>query len=424
MVNGGTNMEKYTGEFLEDQELLKRYREGDNAAFGVLYTRYESRALSYARRHTRDLAAAEDLASEAFARILDTIRRGKGPTVSMNHYLITTIRTIAWRNEKARGAEDVVAPDSLADMLDSDTSQEEPATEDWLVDAFNRLDERKQTIVWLRLVEGYTSSSIATHLSMTGSSVTRQYQSAVNDLRKDFVKLALETSPDPHCRSSIPQLMKLAESVGARAQAKRHQAGNVAGHIASCDRCQALLKRLRSPDSVLMSTVVLATLGTIGSQALSQNAASATAAASSGWFASLALPAKIFLVGAPVVVVAGAALIVGNALSSPPVSALPDITLGSLDPTGSGTKVLVSLGECEITREPQETTREVWHLSQTPECDATISVASNQRESDTVLIDTLQEPTLRFIEVARPGSYTIELHNGTSHKTVTVQVTG
>ncbi len=417
-------MTEYTGGFLEDQELLTRYRQGDNSAFGLLYSRYESRALAYARRHTNNQTSAEDLASEAFARILETIRRGKGPTVSMNHYLITTIRTLAWRNDKAVGPEEVVAPEIVAEMFEKEMFQDDSTTEDWLVDAFNRLDERRQNILWLRLVEGFTSSSIATQLGMTGSSVTRQYQSAVNDLRKNFVALAVEASPDPECRSSIPQLMTLAESVGPRAKAKEPDNAWASGHLASCARCQTVTHRLRAPEAALLSIVVLAGLGTIGTQALAPSAASASVAAT-GWFASLALPAKVALIAVPTVALVGAVVVVSNALFSQPVNALPDVFLdsdgSSNSQTQGGSTALLTQGGCVITREPQPGNREVWRLSQQPKCNARINFIGDDGTSAT-LTDTFANPSLRFIEVVRTGTYSIELDDGSSSTTAQVRV--
>ena len=65
---------------LTDQELIRKARQGDNAAFGLLWARYEAQVLSLCRRYLdgpyRDPATdAHDLANETFIRALHSLDR-------------------------------------------------------------------------------------------------------------------------------------------------------------------------------------------------------------------------------------------------------------------------------------------------------------------------------------------------------------
>ena len=54
---------------LSDQELMLRYRDGDEAAFGMLYQRYAKPVLNFAYRIVMDAGEAEDLCQETFYRM-------------------------------------------------------------------------------------------------------------------------------------------------------------------------------------------------------------------------------------------------------------------------------------------------------------------------------------------------------------------
>lgn len=58
-----------------DEELVRECLAGDNAAYGVLVRRYQSRVVAVANRALRDNALAEDLAQEVFVRAYRSLRR-------------------------------------------------------------------------------------------------------------------------------------------------------------------------------------------------------------------------------------------------------------------------------------------------------------------------------------------------------------
>jgi RNA polymerase sigma-70 factor, ECF subfamily len=59
----------------EDDNLVRRYREGDGDAFAALFARYHRLVFNYARMTLRDASAAEDLLQETFLAVANGAER-------------------------------------------------------------------------------------------------------------------------------------------------------------------------------------------------------------------------------------------------------------------------------------------------------------------------------------------------------------
>src|SRR5690348_4396871 len=62
-----------------DAELIEDVRGGQIAAYGELYRRHVGAARNLARQLTKSAAEHDDLVSEAFTKVLDSLRAGGGP---------------------------------------------------------------------------------------------------------------------------------------------------------------------------------------------------------------------------------------------------------------------------------------------------------------------------------------------------------
>ncbi|HEY3607597.1 MAG TPA: sigma-70 family RNA polymerase sigma factor, partial [Pseudonocardiaceae bacterium] len=96
-----------------DAELIDAVRGGQVEAFGSLYERHVSAAYNLARQLARSRAESDDLVSEAFARVLDTLRAGRGPDSAFRAYLLTSLRHVAYdktrRDRKVELTDDITA---------------------------------------------------------------------------------------------------------------------------------------------------------------------------------------------------------------------------------------------------------------------------------------------------------------------------
>ncbi|HEY1094865.1 MAG TPA: sigma factor, partial [Glycomyces sp.] len=74
-----------------DPELIAATRGGDTTAYAELYERHVHSARRLARILSRDPAGADDLVSEAFAKLLHTFREGGGPDLAFRPYMLQTL---------------------------------------------------------------------------------------------------------------------------------------------------------------------------------------------------------------------------------------------------------------------------------------------------------------------------------------------
>ena len=76
-----------------DAELISRVRGGDVAAYGELFSRHVDAARRLARQLVRG-PDADDLVSDAFAKVLGVLQGGGGPDVAFRAYLLTAVRRL------------------------------------------------------------------------------------------------------------------------------------------------------------------------------------------------------------------------------------------------------------------------------------------------------------------------------------------
>ena len=65
-----------------DGELIEAVRHGSTEAYATLYERHVAAAHNMARQVAKSQAEADDLVSEAFAKVLDALRSGRGPSTA------------------------------------------------------------------------------------------------------------------------------------------------------------------------------------------------------------------------------------------------------------------------------------------------------------------------------------------------------
>jgi RNA polymerase sigma-70 factor (ECF subfamily) len=85
-----------------DDELIARVREGDEAAFEILYARYLPRIYSFVSRRVANRADSEEIVQEVFINIFSSIGSFRGEAPFVAWVLGLTRRTIANRYKKKR----------------------------------------------------------------------------------------------------------------------------------------------------------------------------------------------------------------------------------------------------------------------------------------------------------------------------------
>lgn len=147
-----------------DTALLRRLREGDTAAFDVLFERHRRGLLAYVSAWTGDRALAEDIVQESFLRLVTRVdridpRRGVAPWL----YRVARNRAIdVLRHRKFE------APDGRA-VLESAAATGEPSDQaamraedaERVRRALAKLTEREREVLTLRFYGGLTFADIA-----------------------------------------------------------------------------------------------------------------------------------------------------------------------------------------------------------------------------------------------------------------------
>lgn len=222
-----------------DAELTARTRAGDDTAFGELFARHSGAATRLARRLTRG-SDADDLVSEAFARLLVSLRAGGGPDESFRGYLSSTVRRLFLDRTRARtrvfAVGDMTQFDSPVDFHDSAVAQFERQT---VIRALATLPPRWQRVVWLLDVEGLRPADIAAELGMTANAVSALAYRAREGLRQAYLTMHLRQVTDLDCRWVGDHLGGFVRGgLSARDTAK------VGQHVAECRGCAGLQEEL------------------------------------------------------------------------------------------------------------------------------------------------------------------------------------
>ncbi|MFI5426461.1 RNA polymerase sigma factor [Aeromicrobium sp. UC242_57] len=173
---------------LETSELLALVHQGNRAAYATLYDRYAYPAHRLAR-HLGMRDEAEDVVAESFARILDLMRRGKGPASNFRSYLFTTVRHEAGHRAKARQK---VVPTDDESQIDSPVpfggNQLDQFERSTIRAAYESLPPRWQSVLWQLDVEGHKPHELAEALHVSPNSVSALAYRARAGLREAYLQ--------------------------------------------------------------------------------------------------------------------------------------------------------------------------------------------------------------------------------------------
>jgi len=156
----------------DDVALLAATRAGDAEAYGRLYRRHVDAARRLAGQLAEDPGAAEDLVSEAFAKVLAALQRGGGPDTAFRAYLNTALRntfyTSRHRDRRLEFTDDLTRYEMVVWLPDPAVAEQDRRS---ALRAFARLPERWRMVLWHTAVEGETPAQLAPRLGLTPGGV-------------------------------------------------------------------------------------------------------------------------------------------------------------------------------------------------------------------------------------------------------------
>lgn len=313
---------------VDDAELIAAVRDGDLAAYGVLYERHVGAARRAAAALTANRADRDDLVADSFIRVLGALRDGYGPSDTFRAYLLTTLRNslIDRRRRDSPIALVADAPEERReerhDPIDTRLHAQIAAT------AFSQLPRRWRLVLWYTEVENRSPGEVAAILSLTPNGVAALAYRAREALRQAYLDQHTPTAPTRTCR---PILKRLPAWVRDRTTASDTR--RISTHLKGCSDCRALAADLRQLNQQLPSLLAplvagtplaLASLaGTAGTLAGTLATVGAFEATGTGMSTGLSIASWT---AAAKTVVAGAAVVATTALnptSLDPHEALP-----------------------------------------------------------------------------------------------------
>lgn len=330
-----------------DAELINSVRAGTLAAYGTLYQRHVGAAHNLARQLVRSAAVSDDLVSEAFAKVLDTLRAGKGPDNAFRAYLLTTLRHTAYDKTRKDKRVDLNEDMSTVGGEALTVPFSDPAVagleRTLAAKAFARLPERWQTVLWHTEIERQTPAEVAPLLGLTANGVSALAYRAREGLRQAYLQEHLAQASAQRCRAT-------AERLGAwtRDGLSKRERAQVETHLDECDQCRALAAELADVNGALRAVVApivlggaalgyLATSGAkaagVAATAASGSAAAGAAAAGPRQFAGVALSGIAIAAAVAVALAAGGGQTIPQAVQQPSqVAPTPDLPQPAVPP--------------------------------------------------------------------------------------------
>lgn len=239
-----------------DAELIAAVRGGDTEAYGLLFERHVESARRLARQLVRG-SDADDLVSEAFAKVLTVLQRGDGPDLAFRAYLLTAVRRL--HIDKVRGAARLHTTDDLT-PFDPGVPFHDTVTEGFenaaAARAFASLPERWQMVLWHTSVEGQKPAEVGVLLGMSANSVAALAYRAREGLRQAYLTMHVSEREDDTCEW-------VHQNLGGylRGGISRRDAAKVEDHLEECRPCLAIYLELTEVNSHLAAWLAPVVLG-------------------------------------------------------------------------------------------------------------------------------------------------------------------
>ncbi|GAA1298855.1 sigma-70 family RNA polymerase sigma factor [Saccharothrix xinjiangensis] len=245
-----------------DAELIEAVRGGAVRSYGQLYARHVTAARRLARQLSRSPVEADDLVSDAFAKVLLALRGGRGPAEAFRPYLLTTLRHTAYdrtrherRVELAGDLEAVSGVERVVSQPFHDTAVAR-LERSLAARAFASLPERWRVVLWHTEVEGQSHAEVAPLLGLTTNGVSAIAYRAREGLRKAYVQAHVEQNPGGRCRAAASRL-----GAWTRRGLSTRETAQVESHLDECVACRALAAELTDVSGALRAVVAPLVLG-------------------------------------------------------------------------------------------------------------------------------------------------------------------
>jgi RNA polymerase sigma-70 factor (ECF subfamily) len=174
----------------DEAQLIRRAKQGDEAAFAEIFTRHHDAVYTYLLYRVNDVQVAEDLTGEVFLRLVARIDRFTYRGRPILAWLYTVARNLMVDHQRKNVQASVL---ELEDRwVSSDPSPPEVAerglTRECLTRSLKHLTEEQQRVIVHRLIEGRSNAEVASLLGKTEGAVKSLQHRALASLRRAVAK--------------------------------------------------------------------------------------------------------------------------------------------------------------------------------------------------------------------------------------------
>lgn len=241
----------------DDQDLVRRCREGDVEAADILFRRYHATAVKMAARESRSFDP-EELASEALVRVWIAMRGGGGPQHAFPPYLKATIRNLAatWATQNREQPAEDEQLDAALSRANTEPGFESALSEHQvMMAAFDSLPERWRSVLWMTEVEGLKAAEVADRLGLTPNTAAALSKRARAALSRAWLQAHVERHADAgdECEWVLDRMAGYVRESLPAAQDER-----IREHVDACDQCAGAMRGVAHLGASLRVAVLVA----------------------------------------------------------------------------------------------------------------------------------------------------------------------
>ena len=169
-----------------DEILVSESRNGDMTAFKALVERHESKVAGVIKSMLGDTPEAVDVGQEVFIRFYEALDKFRGES-AIGTYLIRIAINLSLNEIKSRKRRRLFFL-PIEEGLSVKAREEETDLKDILHREITKLDAEFQTVVTLRMIEGYSTDETAGILGIPLGTVLSRLSRAQKKLREALTK--------------------------------------------------------------------------------------------------------------------------------------------------------------------------------------------------------------------------------------------
>jgi RNA polymerase sigma-70 factor (ECF subfamily) len=176
----------------DEATLLSQARALDARALGQIHDRYYPEIFRFAAYRTGDQAAAQDIASEVFVRLLDTLHQGKAPQTTLRGWLFGVAAHLVADHFRKRPV--VPLADTVPGTSAPASEAEENLRRQAVGAALRHLTAEQQNVLALRFGDGSSLEETASALGKSVNAIKQLQWRAVEALRRALAAESVENA--------------------------------------------------------------------------------------------------------------------------------------------------------------------------------------------------------------------------------------